>query len=271
VSRARRERGSAVLAALTGLVVSASWPAARRGLATPRWQRRNYRDRVVSLALGPAVGLGVVAGLAAGPHPRRGGLIAVGSAAAVGLYDDLFGDQHARGLAGHARALRAGRITTGMIKLVTIGTAAAVGSRLQHEQVADVAIGTVLVAGGANLVNLFDLRPGRAAKVTVAAAAALATRSGGARRAVAAVAGGAALAALPVDLGERGMLGDAGAGALGALLGWSAALGGSRAERLAVAAGVTALTAVSERVSFSAVIDRRPVLRAFDRLGRQLA
>jgi hypothetical protein len=132
-------------------------------------------------------------------------------------------------------------------------------------------LGTVLVAGGANLVNLFDLRPGRAAKVSLIAAAALGGADSGPARGIAAVTAGAALAALPADLGERAMLGDAGAGTLGALLGWSASASGSRRRRAALAFGVIALTAASERVSFSAVIDAQPALRALDRLGRQPA
>jgi UDP-GlcNAc:undecaprenyl-phosphate/decaprenyl-phosphate GlcNAc-1-phosphate transferase len=271
----RRDAGAGALrlGALTAGVVTAALALARRTVPTDRrWSRRNFRDREVTLLLGPAVCAGAVAGIAAsGPTARRNALIAVSSAAAVGGYDDLFGSRHARGLGGHARALRDGRVTTGAVKLVVITAAAAVSSRRQQRTAVDSAISTVLVAGGANLVNLFDLRPGRAAKVTLLAAALLAHAPAGQSRSTAAVAAGAALAALPADLGERAMLGDAGAGTLGALLGWSAATGGSRRRRVALAAGVVALTAASERVSFSAVIDRTSGLRAVDRLGRQPA
>lgn len=259
--------------AVSAGAVTAAWAALQRTAPAAegsRWQRRNYRDRPVTLLLGPAVGLGAIAGVAlAVPPPRRGALLLVSSAAAVGVYDDLYGGRHARGLGGHARALRSGQVTTGMVKLVTLVGVGGVASAMRHDTVVDSALGTVLVAGGANLVNLFDLRPGRAAKVTAVAAAALSRSGSPESRAVAAVAAGAALAALPPDLGERSMLGDCGAGTLGALLGWSAAVSRSRLRRATLAAVVIAVTAASERVSFSAVIDQHAVLSALDRLGRQ--
>lgn len=264
-----------VVGAVTAGAVTAVWAALRRSPSAPGgpnselWSRSNYRDRPVTLLLGPAVGVGALAGVCiAAPATRRAALLAVSTVAAVGAYDDLYGDRHARGLGGHARALSEGRVTTGMVKLVTMVGAAGVASTLRYRTVVDAALGTILVAGGANLVNLFDLRPGRAAKVTALAAAAMSRSRTRETRAVAAVAAGAALAALPADLGERAMLGDCGASTLGALLGWSAGLSGSRRRRAALAAAVIALTAASERVSFSAVIDRQPALRALDQLGR---
>ena len=71
------------------------------------------------------------------------------------------------------------------------------------------------------------------------------------------------------DLGERAMLGDAGANALGALLGVVAAASLSRPARVALLAGIAGLTAASEKVSFTAVIERTPALRWLDMLGRR--
>jgi UDP-GlcNAc:undecaprenyl-phosphate GlcNAc-1-phosphate transferase len=64
------------------------------------------------------------------------------------------------------------------------------------------------------------------------------------------------------------MLGDAGANALGALLGLSAARL-PRPVRLGLLAGVTALNAASEVVSFTKVIQATPALRRLDQLGRR--
>ena len=127
-------------------------------------------------------------------------------------------------------------------------------------------INTGLIAGGANLLNLFDLRPGRAIKVALAAGAALGVTSAGAAGAAAPV--GAALSVLPEDLGERAMLGDAGANALGAMIG-VATTSLPRPVRLAVLGGVAGLTLASEKVSFTKVIARTPALNWLDLLGRR--
>jgi UDP-N-acetylmuramyl pentapeptide phosphotransferase/UDP-N-acetylglucosamine-1-phosphate transferase len=233
------------------------------------WTRSNFRGREVTLLLGPAVAAGSLAGLvAAAPAPRRTAVAAVAAAAAVGAYDDRYGDSHARGLGGHLQALREGRITTGQVKLAVLVATAAVTSSWEGRTKADIVLDTVLVAGGANLANLLDLRPGRAAKVCALAGTLLARTGDRAARPVAAVAAGAALSALPADLREHGMLGDCGAAVLGATLGRALVGRRSRWSRLLAAATVTGATIASERVSFGAVIDAHPVLRRLDRFGR---
>jgi hypothetical protein len=124
----------------------------------------------------------------------------------------------------------------------------------------DVLLDGAVVAGAANLLNLFDLRPGRALKVGLLGAVAVGAPGPA----------GAAAALLPADLRERVMLGDAGANALGALLGLAAVhRWTSRTARLGVLAGLTAVTGASEVVSFTSVIERTPPLRALDALGRR--
>jgi hypothetical protein len=189
-------------------------------------------------------------------------IVAAAGAAAFGAYDDLAGSGDRRGFRGHLGALRHGEVTTGTVKLGGIGVTALLSAVVAGGPAADVVLNAGLVAGGANLVNLFDLRPGRAIKVAVAIGAP------GVIGAAAPVA--AALALLPEDLGERAMLGDAGANALGALLGARAAVL-PRPARLALLAGIAGLTAASEKVSFTKVIERTPALRWLDMLGRRPA
>jgi UDP-GlcNAc:undecaprenyl-phosphate/decaprenyl-phosphate GlcNAc-1-phosphate transferase len=239
------------------------------------WSRTNHRGEPVTLLEGPAVAAGAIAGvlaqaaLAPGSSGRRraAAMITGGAAAAAfGAYDDLAGSGDRRGFRGHLGALRHGEVTTGAVKLGGIGAAGLASAALTGGSPADVVINAGLIAGSANLLNLFDLRPGRAIKVAAASAALL----GAAGQDGVAAPLGAALALLPEDLGERAMLGDAGANALGAMLG-AAAAGLSRPARIALLAGIAGLTAASEKVSFTKVIARTPALNWLDMLGRRPA
>ena len=66
------------------------------------------------------------------------------------------------------------------------------------------------------------------------------------------------------------MLGDAGANALGAMLG-AAAARLPRLTRVVMLAGIAGLTAASEKVSFTKVIEQTPALHRLDMLGRRPA
>jgi hypothetical protein len=245
------------------------------------WQRTNHRGEPITLLEGPAVALGGIAGslVARGSGRERLAVAIAGAgAAAFGSYDDLAGNGGKRGFRGHLGALTEGELTTGAVKLAGIGAtglaAAMIAGRPAGSNprplgsaAADVVINAGLIAGGANLLNLFDLRPGRAIKVALLAGGLLAPSAGGAAAAPLA----AAAALLPEDLGERSMLGDGGANALGAMLGAAAATSLPRPARIAALGVIVGLTAASEVVSFSQVIDRTPVLRWADKLGRRPA
>jgi hypothetical protein len=121
-----------------------------------------------------------------------------------------------------------------------------------------------VIAGTAHLVNLVDVRPGRAVKVVIAV--------GGAVGASAAAPVAAAAAVLADDLGERTMLGDAGAHALGAALGVAVVAAGAANGRVgpaAYAAALVALAAVGDKVSYSQALWGAPGVRSVDAYGRR--
>jgi len=263
-----------VSAAIAAGVSRRAYDALTAGERAARWQRTNHRGDVVTLAQGPAVSLGSLAGVATAPglpgSVRLASGFAIGGAAALGMVDDLAGATEVKGLRGHLGALRRGEVTTGTIKLVGLGATGLVAGAMARRGrggVVDAVLSGAVIAGSANLANLFDLRPGRATKVFVAASAVplLTTGVGGA-----VVTGpvAAATALLPQDLAEQSMLGDTGANALGAAWGVCVAASLRRPALAATLLGLVGLTVVSERVSFSDVIERTPVLRALDELGR---
>ncbi|MFC4914054.1 hypothetical protein [Actinomadura gamaensis] len=285
--RARQRRGAsralagavlgaaAARAAYTALTRRPPGVAGRAG--TELWDRTNHRGEPVTLLEGPAFVAGAAAaGLLLPGVPARvraAALLAGTGSGVLGGYDDLAGSGSSRGFKGHLAALARGEVTTGAVKILGIGAtglaaAALAGSpaRTRTGRAADTLLNGAIVAASANLMNLFDLRPGRAIKVGLLAGTPLALTASGS--AVVAAPLGAAAALLPEDLGERAMLGDTGANALGALLGL-AATRLPLAPRLAVLAGLAGLNAASEFVSFTKVIAANPVLNRLDMLGRR--
>jgi UDP-GlcNAc:undecaprenyl-phosphate/decaprenyl-phosphate GlcNAc-1-phosphate transferase len=237
-----------------------------------RWTRTNHRGEAVTLLAGPAVAMGSTLGLLLAPglggRLRAAAVVATVGAGVVGGYDDLAGSGTARGFQGHLTALAKGQLTSGAIKIVGIGACGLVAAALVHRRPIDVAVGGAVVAGTANLLNLLDLRPGRALKASMLIAGGQ-LAAGATAAPVAAVALGSGAAMLAEDLGERSMLGDAGANALGALLGLVATCGASRRRLVLMLAVLVGLTVASERVSFTRVIEATPLLRELDRLGRR--
>lgn len=252
---------SRAAAAATGAAIARGLQAAlveRPPGGAVRWTRTNHRGREVSLLSGPALAAAVAV---SADLPRAAVCVAGLGAGLVGAYDDVKGghDPQAKGLRGHAAALRRGRVTAGAVKVLGIG-AAGLGSVALLERPrtpARLLVDAAVVAGSANLLNLLDLRPGRALKA--GGAAALVLRQPGPA--------GAAVALLPGDLQERTMLGDAGANAFGAVLGLALLQRHPHRRGVALAALVAA-TGASEVVSYSRVIDSVPPLRWADRAGR---
>jgi len=206
------------------------------------------------------------------------------AAMALGMADDFLGSHAEKGFRGHLAALAHGRLTTGALKLfgVALLAALAVAPDFGAEDVSLWAIvglwalETMAIGLTANLINLVDLRPGRALKVYSAIVVACCVAVGfmtawSVVPFIALICLGPVVAVWGLDVREQGMLGDAGANAAGVLAGWlvvNALVDVWWALALYVAA-VLALNMASERVSFSAVIERVRLLRWLDALGRE--
>ena len=198
----------------------------------------------------------------------------------VGVWDDLRGDERPRGFGGHLAALRGGAITGGIVKLAG-GVIVALATIVAIDGATPLIIDWLLLAAPialcANLLNLLDRAPGRALKFFLVCSLPIWLFVVD-WRVMAAGTLGAAIGTLPFDIRARGMLGDAGANPLGAILGLGAILAIAQisdqqgTRRFLWGAAVLVLLALnlaSEKWSFSAVIDRTPWLARFDQLGRK--
>ncbi len=256
-------------------------------LGSPALQRRNYRDHVLPTGGGlfiviavlvieggravlGALGVGSESGLTLA---RSEVLFAVFGFGFLGLVDDLTAVGSDRGFRGHLRALREGRVTTGLLKLVG-GAAVAVvlvatpGFKSGRTLLVD----GLLIALAANFGNLLDRAPGRTIKAGLVAYVPLAIVLGSGATAIAvAPVLGASLGLLGDDLHERLMLGDTGANVIGAVLGLGVVLGTPEWFRILLLVVLVVLNVAAEVTSFSDVIDRVGPLRRFDQLGRRKA
>lgn len=265
------QRVAGVIAAAAGTLVLTEVTRRSSALSGPAWVRRNHRGEPVNIVAGPVVAVlaSGMAGLLLPPCRRRQAMLLGLACGAVGLYDDIAGAdpelQADKGFRGHLQALSSGRVSTGALKVIGVVGAALAAAGPGTSGPVDRVLGAGVMAGTANLVNLLDLRPGRAAKASALGAA---TLLGGAAGGAGAAVLGASLGVLPADLSEKVMLGDAGANALGALLGYRLTVGASPLARTSMLAVLVALTAASEKISFTRVIEATPGLRDLDRLGR---
>ncbi len=275
---------------LSGLVLSAALAAlllgpwlrdmTRAGLA-----RANYAGRQVAFPAGAALiacSLLALAPLAVlddradldllDPELRRWMVYALG-VALLGLLDDALGrgmaGDAARGWRGHARSAIEGRFSTGAIKaaggLALAAYAVSGRGREGLDYVADLAL--LLLA--TNLFNLLDLRPGRVEKAFAILLAGLCVGAWTAEPLeLLGIFIGPVLVGATYTLSERAMLGDTGSNLVGALAGISLLVVLGDDARLIALAVVAALSVYGEFRSISAAIERLPLLRLLDSLGR---
>jgi UDP-GlcNAc:undecaprenyl-phosphate GlcNAc-1-phosphate transferase len=241
--------------------------------------RANHRGVPLPLSLGGAVTLGLVAldvlslpvvavRVAVTGHgvPQKVWVLvaAIVVVFAAGAYDDRRPDR-THGVMAQLRPMISGRLTPGAVKLAALVVGAAAYAVIIQSPPVRIALGVPVVAGIGNLWNLLDVRPGRALKFALLAGVPMLafrpTRIAARLVAVAAV-------AIPLDLRERAMLGDAGANAVGFVVGVAAFDRLSTAGLAGVLGLVVVLHALSETVTLSRLISAVPPLRWLDRLGR---
>ncbi|HET6447657.1 MAG TPA: hypothetical protein VFG31_01010 [Conexibacter sp.] len=198
--------------------------------------------------------------------------------ALLGLIDDLLAGA-SRGWRGHGRALLAGEFSTGALK--AIGSLALalylLAGTVYGESVGDYVLAVALLVLTTNLFNLLDLRPGRSAKAFLLLAVLLPLVAWHGRYPDEVgivplwIVGPLAAPILVVgfyDLKERTMLGDVGANLIGAVAGLWLIDAFDTTGRLIALAVVLALTVYGEFRSLNTLIERTPLLRQIDSIGR---
>ena len=187
----------------------------------------------------------------------------------VGLLDDLVGDKKVKGFRGHIISLFKGKLTTGGLKASVGFLVSLIVSLSISKNIYEIVLNTLLIALFTNLINLFDLRPGRAGKVFIGISVVLLFTSK--------IKGlsiilfsllGILTRYLPIDLKAKGMMGDIGSNSLGITLGIYCALTHTIHAKIIYLCLLIVIQLASEFISFSKLIEKNKILRFIDNLGR---
>lgn len=260
----------------------AGWAAARlvmpgmlAVISSAGFLRPNFRGEGIPSGAGSVVYIGSLAAITASllflPGEIRQKsilfLFVMSGYTLLGLVDDIWGCGSCRGLAGHFKSLVEGRPTTGSVKALAGGIMALYASAVSGPLLL-VPLNALVIALSVNMINLLDLRPGRAGKgflaLGILMAAAFPLRM---EMILLAAVAGCLLAYLPADLQARAMMGDTGANALGAVIGITAVWIFDIKMKVLYLAVLLLLHVIAEKYSLTGIIASNRVLNYLDMLG----
>jgi UDP-GlcNAc:undecaprenyl-phosphate GlcNAc-1-phosphate transferase len=196
----------------------------------------------------------------------------------LGWTDDLIGSKAVKGLRGHFQYWKETKsFSMGAVKALgtlTIVTWLVISVRNGQTPIWQMGVELVLLMLMTNTLNLLDVRPGRSLKVFFGGTITILLF----HLLISGVSTGVLLPILPVciggfllfglDIGGRGMLGDAGANLLGFTLGYGIIMSIPWEVQFLIIVGLCYLHKLAEVSSITQTIERNRFLNWLDRLGR---
>lgn len=188
----------------------------------------------------------------------------------VGIIDDSLGNRGVTGLIGHFKALFKGSLTTGAFKALLGGFVGLTLAVTLSKSIPNIIVATLVVALSTNMMNLFDLRPGRAIKAYVILAIIIFLASAKFNREVMMLIVPAVLAYFYFDLRALTMMGDAGSNVLGVSIGVFIVSSFDLPVQLVSLVLLVAIHVLTEKFSLTKIIENNRFLNYVDKLGRGL-
>lgn len=205
----------------------------------------------------------------------------------LGLLDDLMGSREASGLKGHfIKLFKEKELTTGALKALAGGLIAlAAGfyyggwnadTHLESLRYASMLlVNALIIAFSTNVINLLDLRPGRAGKgflfgaLVIIVGSFIGRAPGIESLIILAIVTGCLLAYLPTDLKAKAMMGDTGSNPLGATLGILAVMSFGPTGKYVYLIFLLLFHVYTEKYSLTQTIEKSKILKYIDLLGRR--
>ena len=186
----------------------------------------------------------------------------------AGILDDIIGNRDVSGLKGHFKSLLNGKLTTGGFKAFFGGFIGLVISIAISKNIYDIVINTLIIALSTNLMNLLDLRPGRAIKGYLVISIVLLFTLGEYTRNLLLLIFPNVIAYFNQDLKAKAMMGDTGSNVLGISIGILFVMGYSLKVRLIWLAFLIFIHILTEKYSLTKIIGSNKFLNFIDKLGR---
>ena len=186
----------------------------------------------------------------------------------AGILDDIIGNRDVSGLKGHFKSLLNGKLTTGGFKALFGGFIGLVISIPISKNIYDIVINTFILALSTNLMNLLDLRPGRAIKGYLVISIVLLFTLGEYTRNLLLLILPNVVAYFNQDLKAKAMMGDTGSNVLGISIGILFVMGYSLKVRLIWLAFLIFIHILTEKYSLTKIIENNKFLNFIDKLGR---
>lgn len=197
-------------------------------------------------------------------------LIGILTMSFIGVIDDLMGNRNSLGFKGHIKSFLNSTVTTGFLKMLIGGLVAIFIGIYFSSKPIEFFLNVLVISLFANLINLFDLRPGRAIKVCLIYSLLLFLLGvpPDLKPILAAIIG-FCLFYLPQDIKALSMLGDVGSNPLGISLGIITIISLEMNYKLLILVLLIMLHLYSEKHSISKYIENNSVLHFLDNLGRK--
>lgn len=186
----------------------------------------------------------------------------------AGIIDDIIGNRDVSGLKGHFKSLLNGNLTTGGFKALFGGFLGVLISLIVSNSIFELVINTLIVALSTNLMNLLDLRPGRAIKGYLTITIVMIITLTGFIKALLLLLLPNVLAYFNLDLKAKAMMGDTGSNVLGISIGILMVLGYSIKIKLCWLVFLILIHLLTEKYSLTKIIENNKILNFIDKLGR---
>ena len=186
----------------------------------------------------------------------------------AGILDDIIGTREVSGLKGHFKSFFKGTLTTGGFKAIFGGFVGVLISIAISESIPDIIINTLIIALSTNLMNLLDLRPGRAIKVYLVIMIVIFITLAGYIKVLPLLILPNVLAYFKYDLKAKAMMGDTGSNVLGISIGMIMVFGYSFNVRVSWLVFLVLIHILTEKYSLTEIIENNKILNFIDKLGR---